>query len=64
MKKYDSILCIEDTNTNNSNSPNKKKMCPSRLLDAQTKLLAGLKTQCDKIDVLCMKGDFSSYMNM
>lgn len=40
MKKY-----AKDTSINNSNSPNKnKEICPSRLLYARTKLLAGLKT--------------------
>lgn len=65
IKKYDSILSANNTIINNSNNPNKiNEICPSRLLYDRTKLLAGLKTQPDKISVLCMKDDFSSFMNM
>lgn len=65
MKKQDSILSAKDTNTNNSNSLNKnREICPSRLLYARTKLLASLKTQHNKISVLCMRDDFSTHMNI
>lgn len=65
IKKQDSILSTKDTTINNSNSSKKSnEICPSGLSYAGTKLLASLKTQYDKISVLCMKDDFSSCMNM
>lgn len=57
MKKCVSIFSAKDTNKNNSI---KNKICPSRMSHIRTKLLAGLKIKSDKINVQCVKDDFSS----